>query len=324
MDETATYSPRLHAEVIELMQKTAALELPMTGECSAEELRAASIKRGLTIRPVVEPVGKVIQRTVQTGTAEIPIRIYQPDSAKLPTPLVMVFHGGGWVVGNTDSEDVTSRGMCRRLNATVISVDYRLAPENRFPKAAEDCYAATEWAVQNADSLGADARLIALTGTSAGGNLAAAVAIMSRDRRGPEISHQALFCPVIDFDFDRPSYDEFADGFGLTATGMRWFWDQYLGPDGNGFHPYVSPIRAESLSELPDATIIVAECDVLRDEAEDYASALSKADVDVRLTRYEGMIHGFNLQLGLIQAAETALDEVADRISGSFSRIANQ
>ena len=218
-------------------------------------------------------------------------------------------------------EGPTSRGLANRVGALVISVQYRLAPETRFPGAADDCYAATEWAVENAGEFGGDASKLAVAGTSAGGNLSAAVSLMARDRGEPNISHQVLFCPVIDHNFERGSYDEFADGYGLTKVGMQWFWDNYLGPDGDGSNPYASPIQADDLSGLPDATVIVAEFDVLRDEAEDYASALKNAGNDARLTRYEGVLHGFNCQPGYIHAAESALDEAADRIKRSFAKV---
>ena len=311
----------LHPEVVDFMAKTADLDLPVAGESTPEELRAATRQRRLLVRPVVENVGTVSEREIPGPGGNIPIRIYQPEGGDEPHPIVMVFHGGGWVVGDPDTEDVTSRSFCRRLNAVVVSVDYRLAPETPFPGAADDCYAATKWAADNADELGADASLIATAGTSAGGNLSAVVAVMARDRGGPRISHQVLYCPVIDFGPERGSYDEFADGFGLTKVGMIWFWDQYVPEKSDLDNPYVCPIRADSLAGLPDATVIVAECDVLRDEAEEYAQALADAGVDSRLTRYEGMMHGFNIQLGLIQAAEAAIDEAADRIAKSFSKV---
>ena len=311
--------PRLHPDTVDFMEKGAQFDLPVAGECSAEELRAATQKRGELMKPVIEPVRKVIRRKIQGPDGEVPLRIYVPEKAEPPYPVIMVFHGGGWTIRSYELEGPTSRGLANRVGAIAISVQYRLAPETRFPGAADDCYAATEWAIENAAEFGGDASQVAVAGTSAGGNLSAAVSQMARDRNGPKISHQVLFCPVIDHNFTRSSYDEFADGYGLTKIGMQWFWDNYLGPDGDGTNPYASPLQAESLSGLPDATVIVAECDVLRDEAEEYAAALKKAGVDTRLTRYEGVLHGFNCQPGHIHAAESALDEAADRIKKSFA-----
>ena len=313
--------PRLTPDTVDFMEKSATLNMPAFGECSAEELRAATNRRGKVMPPAIEPVRKVIRRKFNGPDGEVPMRIYIPENAEPPYPVIMVFHGGGWTIRSFELEGPTSRGLANRVGAIAISVQYRLAPETRFPGAADDCYAATEWAVENVAEFGGDATKLAVAGTSAGGNLSAAISLMARDRYGPKISHQVLYCPVIDHDFTRASYDEFADGYGLTKLGMQWFWENYLGPDGDGTHPYASPILASDLSGLPDATVIVAECDVLRDEAEDYASALSSAGVDTRLTRYEGVLHGFNCQPGHINAAESALDEAADRIKKSFANV---
>ena len=311
--------PRLSPETLDFMAKMAELDMPAFGECSAEELRAATERRGKIMPPAIEPVRKVIRRKIDGPDGEIPLRIYVPQDAEPPYPVIMVFHGGGWTIRSFELEGPTSRGLANRVGALVISVQYRLAPETRFPGAADDCYAAAMWALENAQEFGGDPSNMAVAGTSAGGNLSAAVSMMARDRGVPNIAHQVLFCPVIDHNFDRGSYDEFADGYGLTKFGMQWFWENYVGPNGDGEHPYASPIRADDLSGLPDATVIVAECDVLRDEGEDYAAALQSAGVDTRLTRYEGVLHGFNCQTGHIHAAEAALDEAADRIKRSFA-----
>ena len=315
---------RLHPDVVDYMAALEKLGLPAAGEATADELRAATTKRRLMIRVPVENVGKVYAREFTLDGRTVPVRVYEPERGthgnESRPPLRLVFHGGGWVVGDPDTEDVTSRGLCKRVGAVVVSVDYGLAPEYRYPVAAEECYAAVEWSVQQADELGADSDRVAVAGTSAGGNLAAVVCQMTRDRGGPVIAHQVLLCPVTDYGNSRDSYRDFATGFGLTRDGMDWFWEQYLGDRADrGSQPYASPLQAADLSGLPDATVIVAECDVLRDEGEEYAHALTHAGVDARLTRYEGMIHGFNLVLGLINAAEDALDEAADRIKSSFA-----
>ena len=313
---------RLHPDVIDYMAAVEKLQMPAVGEATPKELRDAQAKRRLMIRVPVENVGKVYEREFELDNRSIPVRIYEPEhsaESDEPLPLIMVYHGGGWVIGNPDSEDVLARGLCKRVGAIVVSVDYGLAPELRYPTAAEDCYAALLWTLANAETLGINTRNIAVAGTSAGGNLSAAVSQMARDRNGPAIAHQALFCPVTDHGNSRTSYQEFATDYGLTKDGMDWFWQQYLGDDtSRANEPYASPIRAQDLTGLPDATVIVAECDILRDEAEDYADALKRAGVDVRITRYEGMTHGFNLVLGLINAAEDTLDEASERIKRSF------
>ena len=303
----------LHHQVKSYLEKLASLDAPAVTESTPEALRAIQVQRKNLFPTEVEPVASIQDRSIPGPGGDMRIRIYEPEGEP-PHPLIVLFHGGGWVIGDLDTEDTTCRGLCRRAGAIVVSVDYRLAPETHFPGAVDDCYAATVWAVRNVSKLGASPSQIVTAGTSSGGNLSAAVALKARDEGNPEIAHQILFCPAIDYRFDRRSYLENADGFGLTGQAMRWFWKQYLGDNRDGFHPYASPIRAQNLSGLPAATVITAEYDVLRDEAEDYADALTAAGVNVQRTRYSGMIHGFNTRVGIIDGAKEALDEAADRV----------
>lgn len=313
----------LHPQVVEIMKKVAALDLPPNTELTPEQARKNSTLSRQVIELEKEPVGSIEDRTVPGPDGEIPVRVYKPES-RGPHPLVMLFHGGGWVVGDLDTEDTTCRGLCRRAGAVVVSVDYRLAPETRYPGAVEDCYAVTAWAVEHANELGIDASKIATSGTSAGGNLSGAVAMMARDRGGPRIAHQVLFCPVIDADFDRPSYIANAKDYGLTRDSMIWFWNHYTGDGNDRFEPYASLLRAQDLSGLPDATIIAAEYDPLVDEAVAYADALKASGVKTRCTVYEGMTHGFNNRVGVIDAAKEALDEAAEGIKESFAGVGAQ
>jgi len=209
----------LHRQVIELMARRDALGFPDNFEVTPTEARANSVAGRIAIPSEKEPVGEITERTIPGPAGDIPIRVYRPGTDG-PHSLIMLFHGGGWVVGDLDAEDSTSRGLVNRVNAVLVSVDYRMAPETRFPGAPEDCYAATVWAVGHAEELGVDAAKLAVAGTSAGGNLSAAVALMARDRGGPHIKHQVLFCPVIDYDFDTASYIENANDYGLTRDGM--------------------------------------------------------------------------------------------------------
>lgn len=308
----------LHPQVVESMKKLEALGLPALTEITPQQARINSTISREAIPVEKEPVGSIEDRMIPGPAGDIPIRIYRPAGISNP-PLIMLYHGGGWVVGDLESEDATCRGLCRRVGAVVISVDYRLAPETRYPGAVEDCYAATEWAVKNATELGIDASRIATSGTSAGGNLSGAIAQMARDKGGPSITHQVLFCPVIDADFDRKSYIANATGYGLTREGMMWFWDQYTGTGNARFEPYASLIRANSLSGLPPATIIAAEYDPLVDEAVAYADALKAAGVSTTCTVYEGMTHGFNGRIGVFDAARDAIEEAAAGIRKSFA-----
>ncbi|MBO04132.1 MAG: lipase [Chloroflexi bacterium] len=309
----------LHPQAKELLDRRAALRFPDNRDVTPDAARANARAVKDAIPSDQEPVGEISERSIPGPVGEIPIRIYRPTTDG-PHPLIMLFHGGGWVIGDLDTEDSMSRGLVNRVNAVLVSVDYRMAPEHKFPAAPEDCYAATVWAVENADELGVDASKIAISGTSAGGNLSAAVAQMARDRKGPSIKHQVLFCPVIDMEFERPSVIANGEGYGLTTQGMKWFWDQYIGSDGDGHNPYASVIRAKDLSGLPDATVIAAEYDPLLDEAADYAAALKAAGNNVTYTEYKGMNHGFNGSFGLIDAALEACEEASARILASFDK----
>jgi acetyl esterase len=201
----------------------------------------------------------------------------------------------------------------------VASVDYRLAPEHRYPVAAEDAFAATCWVARHGSQLGIDTGQLAVAGDSAGGNLAAVVSLMSRDRGGPALALQALIYPVTHHNLDTRSYREHADGYLLTRNAMRWFWNQYLQGPGDGAQPYASPLLAEELNGLPPALVITAEYDPLCDEGEAYAGRLREAGVPVTLTRYPGMIHGFFRMINLLDKARAARDEVAAALRKAFA-----
>jgi acetyl esterase len=237
------------------------------------------------------------------------VRVFTPEG-EAPFPIVVYLHGGGWVVGTLDSYDPLCRALAAATPAVVVSVDYRLAPEHRWPAAAEDAYAATLWASRNAAALGGAQHRLAVAGDSAGGNLAAAVALGARDRGGPQVAFQLLVYPVLDVAGDTASWREFADGHYLTAAGMRWYWDHYLGP-ADGLAPDASPLRAAFAGELPPALVVGAEHDILRDEGEAYAARLAGAGVDARAIRVPGMIHGFFRWRSVTPAADAALQESA-------------
>ncbi len=233
----------------------------------------------------------------------VPGRVYRPPGAG-PFAVVMMFHGGGWVIGDLVTADRQSREICKGAGVVVISIDYRLAPENRFPAAADDCYAATVWAAEHAGAYDGDPTRLAVAGDSAGGNLAAVVAQMARDKNGPAIAFQLLVYPVTDgVGFDTPSYRSNAEGYLLTADSMRWFWNHYAPTVSDRDHPYASPLLAAELSGLPPALVMTAEFDPLRDEGEAYARQLSSAGVDTTLVRWDGFIHGFFGHTGVIKAA---------------------
>ena len=268
----------------------------------------------------VEDVARTEDRVIPgaDGT-ELPIRIYWPSTSDEPLPVVVFFHGGGWVIGGIDSHDGQVREMVNRTSMVYVSVDYRLAPEARFPAAAEDCYAATQWVAANAAEIGADATRLGVAGDSAGGNLAAVVALMARDRGGPAIAHQLLIYPCCDMDSNAwPSQTENGTGYFLTKESMDWFYDQYADVADRD-NPYASPIKADDLSGLPPACVITAEYDPLRDEGEAYGARLQEAGVDCEVHRYDGMFHGFfgmTMAIpGAVAAQETATAAVRSALS---------
>ena len=311
---------RLHPQALTVMQKYASLGLPSNTEVSVQQARINGNIGRAVYDLEKEHVARTHERVISGLDGDLMLRIYEPDGDCIHS-LVMLFHGGGWVAGDLDAEDTTCRGLSLRFGAVVVSVDYRLAPETRFPGGLEDCYTATVWAVEHANELNIVPDLLAVSGTSAGGNLAAAVTLLARDRGGPNIAHQLLYCPITDYDLGRQSYIDFGSDYYLTRDAMAWFWDHYLGADGDGLSPYASPLKATSLSGLPDATVVTAECDPLLDEGVDYAHALEAAGVKTAYREYKGMFHGFNNRTGLIDAAKDSLDFGAAQIIKSFDRI---
>ena len=270
--------------------------------------------------PQKEPVPKIEDRQIPGPDGhQIPIRIYTP-AGKGPLPILVYFHGGGWVLGNIESHDGTSRELANKAGCIVVSVDYRLAPEHKFPAAPEDCYAATKWVALNAASFGGDPTRIAVGGDSAGGNLAAAVAQMAADRGAPSFVHQLLIYPVTNYSFDTPSYRENGEGYLLTRDSMQWFWKHYLASDEDGKKAYASPLQAREVRRVAPAFVITAEFDPLRDEGEAYAARLKEEKVPVELKRYNGAIHGFfNLGHIMDQGKEVMADAVA-RLKAAFAK----
>ena len=249
----------------------------------------------------------------------VPVRVYRP-AGDGPFPVAMMFHGGGWVIGDLATADCQSREICRGANVLVVSVDYRLAPENRFPAAAEDCYAATVWAAAHAADYDGDASRLAVVGDSAGGNLAAVVAQMARDKHGPRIAFQLLVYPVTDgVSFDTASYRDNAEGYLLTTDSMHWFWNHYAPDVEQRRDPYASPLLAGDFSNLPPALVMTAEYDPLRDEGEAYAQRLLAAGVHAELVRYDGFIHGFFGQTRTIEAARAAMDKACKTLTEVLS-----
>ncbi|HYE72124.1 MAG TPA: alpha/beta hydrolase [Blastocatellia bacterium] len=239
-----------------------------------------------------ETVASVSDRLIPGPVEQIPIRIYKPD-AEGALPLFVFFHGGGWVVGNLETGDTLCRAITNAAKCAVVSVNYRHAPEHKFPAAVDDAYAALCWCAENAVELGGTADQLSVGGFSAGGNLATVVSLIARDKGGPKIKTQVLIAPITNHSFDTNSYHECGEGYGLTSGMMKWFWNHYLNSPEEGSHPYASPSQAKDLSGLPPALVINAEFDPLRDEGQAYAQQLKASGVEVETKFYEGMIHMF-------------------------------
>ncbi len=312
MPETITRSERLHPEVRALLEMMDAQGAPPLESQDPVEARGARVEgmKMLGGQPIA--IGRVEDLSIPGPGGEIPIRIYSDGHGGL-RPALVYFHGGGFVFGNLDTHDAVCRALAKESGAVVISVDYRLAPEHKFPAAVEDSLAATLWVVANAERLGIDANRIAVGGDSAGGNLATVIAMRCRDAGGPALAAQVLLYPVTDVSsFDTGSHRDFAEGYFLTRGAMEWFTGHYLASDDQKGHPHVSPLRAPNLSGLPPALVITAEFDPLRDEGEAYAQRLQQAGVPVTVTRYPGMIHGFVSMLGVLAGGRQAIKEAAD------------
>jgi acetyl esterase len=240
----------------------------------------------------------------------IPVRIFVPKNSG-PLPVVLYFHGGGWVNGSLNTHDNTSRKIAQYGKVIVIAVDYRLAPEHPFPAAVQDCYAAVQWASLHAADFGGDGTRLGVAGDSAGGNLAAVIALIARDRKGPKISAQVLLYPATNIaTMNTESHKNFATGYLLTRAGMERFRDLYTPNPEDRTRPEVSPLLAENLSGLPSALVITGEFDPLRDEGEAYADRLKKTGVKTTAKRYPGLVHGFVAVPRLLPQAELATAEV--------------
>ena len=261
---------------------------------------------------------RVENLTIPSPSGNIPIRIYTP-TGKTPLPVLVYFHGGGWVLGNLDSADYACRCLANDGKCIVVSVDYRLAPEHKFPAAIEDAYTAITWVSDNAETIGGDPDRIGVIGDSSGGNLAAGVSLMAQDKQTPSLAIQILIYPVTHYNFMTQSYQQFGSGeFGLSTDEMIWFWHHYLLDKTDGKKHYASPLLAENLSQLPPAFIITAEYDILRDEAESYAHRLQQAGVSVNLKRYEGTIHNFVGLASILNIGKQALSDINSHLRNVF------
>jgi acetyl esterase len=304
----------VHPQVQALLDEFSKQGLPPFEQLSPTQARLVALGfRDLQGEP--EAIGQTRDILVPGPAGKLPVRLYHPAPGK-DLPLVVYFHGGGWVIGDIEIVDKPCRALANAAECVVASVNYRLSPETKFPGPVEDCYAATRWLAEHAGEIGADGRFVAVAGDSAGGNLAAVVALMARERGGPKLAYQLLIYPVTTTadGNEFASYEANSDGYLLTRAGMIWFWDHYLATPDDGRNPYAAPLRASDLSGLPPAMVVTAEFDPLRDEGQAYARRLREAGVEVKSSHYEGLIHGFFWMAGALDSGRDLIVEMGNEL----------
>ncbi len=303
---------KLHAKAALLLKMIELRKIDLFAEnMTPEQIRETSANGRWLLQKKLTSIDRFKDTTFPGPAGPVPIRIYIPRQ-QINLPVIIYYHGGGWVMGDLDSHDNICRSLAKKTGGIVVAVDYRLAPEHPFPAAVDDAYAALLWVSQNAASLNGDPTRIITAGDSAGGNLAAAVSLISRDQGGPRISAQVLLYPVTDVaNMNTDSYQHFANGYYLTKRYMENFRAMYL-PDAQDWqNASASPLLAPNLENLPPALVLTAEFDPLRDEGEAYAEKLKNAGIPVVQLRYLGMIHGFVGMDRLFDESEQAIDDIA-------------
>jgi acetyl esterase len=310
----------LDPQIETLLQKMAQQGAPPVHTLTAVQARESRNPIFIKLGGPPEAVAKVQDVNIPGPAGQIPIRIYTPEGDK-PFPILVYFHGGGFVICNLDTHDALCRSLANGASCIVVSVDYRLAPEHKFPAAVEDAYAATRWVADNANRISGDATRIAVGGDSAGGNLAAVVSLMAREKGGPSLIYQLLVYPVTDLSsVDTDSYREHGEGYILTKDSMGYYRDHYVGRREELQNAYASPLLAQELKGLPPALVLTAEFDVLTDEAEAYADRLKKAGVPVKYTCYKGMIHAFFSLAAVVDRARDAMNEATAALRSAFAK----
>ncbi|MFC7062893.1 alpha/beta hydrolase [Halobacillus seohaensis] len=302
-----------------LVQMEAAGSPPLESLPPAEARQAFRALEGSS-NEHLESVAKIESQRIPGPNGDIQIRVYTPEGEG-PHPAFVFFHGGGWVIGDLDTHDNICRSLTNLANCVVVSVDYRLAPEHKFPIPIEDCYAASQWVFEHPSELNIDADKIAVGGDSAGGNLAAVVTHLAKERGTPKLSYQLLFYPSTDFTRETESMQDNAEGYFLTKDSMIYFRNHYLKNQEDARNLLASPLLVEDLSELPPAMVVTAEYDPLRDEGEAYANRLQGAGVPVILKRFEGMIHGFVSMADKLDKGKEALQFAADSLRNGFEKV---
>ncbi len=306
---------RVQPDMAMVLDLLATLNLPPLEALPVEQARFVMTQLSAG-RPSGPAVGEIVDGTLPGAAGPLAYRLYRPASPG-PHPVVVYFHGGGWVLGSHESDDPLCRDLCKRANALIVSVDYRHAPEARFPAAADDGLAAVRWVAEHATQLGGRPGALAVAGWSAGGNIAAVTCQLAHTTGGPRIAGQLLLTPVTDCDTSRPSYTENAEGYVLTTSLMKWFWDQYADPTSRT-DPKASPLRARDLSKLPPAFVVTSEFDPLRDEGIAYAQALAAAGVPVRHVTARGHTHTSLTMVDVVVSGAGLRAEMSSALRGFF------
>jgi acetyl esterase len=302
----------LAPEIIQQLADQKAAGLPQVWEAPVSVIRELTQSR-VAFAGIPEPILSVTNRFIPGPTADLPIRIYRPNQDQ-NAPAMIYFHGGGWVLNFLDIYDAALHRLANQSGSVIISINYQKAPEHPFPAPFDDCYAGLLWAISHAAELGIDPKRIGVGGDSAGGNLAAAVALRARDEN-VALSYQLLVYPCLDRDFTTKSYIEAATDYGLTTQAMEWFWNQYLQGDQHNSNPYAAPMRAKSVAGVAPAIVITAQYDPLVSDSENYVTKLNSDGAEVTYKEFAGMIHGFFANVGATPASHLALDFAAQEIA---------
>jgi len=307
-----------------ILDAVEAADAPHFLDLSPAELRQGHEQFFLPLSLKDKAVADVEERTISGPDSNIRLRIYSPKNTPGSglggtLPVMVFFHGGGMMVGSLELYDTICQRLCERSGVIIVSVDYRLAPEHKFPCAIDDCYRALQWTAENAQSFGGNPKRLAVGGDSAGGMLAAVMTQMCRDQSGPKLEFQLLIYPAVGKRREYGSYSEFANGYFGEPSQLAWFYAQFLTSPEQMNDPRVSPILAGDFSSLPPAFVLTAGYDILRDEAEHYAELLSHAGVQVDLHRYESSFHPFLNAAGVVDVGKQAIDECAQKLRAALA-----
>jgi acetyl esterase len=311
---------RLDPQACAVLERAAASGAQPPYALSVEETRRVYRETRAALAPAPPPVAEVRELSIPGPAGPLRARLYRPDAAEGLLPGIAYFHGGGFIYGDLDTHDAVCRGLCASTPCVVVSVDYRLAPEHKFPAAVEDAFAATQWIARNAASLGMDDGQVVVAGDSAGGNLAAVAALTARDGGAPQLAMQVLVYPTVDFAADTASLARFAEGYLLTRKSIEWVRRTYLRDERDAADWRASPLRARDFSNLPPAYVITAGFDPLLDEGRAYADRLAQAGVPVTYECFEGQVHGFLVMGGAIAAAGHAVYRIGQAIRSQVLR----